>query len=615
MSKDNLAEEVTIKVEKWIERVIVALLNSLLIYLILLHFGLGNYIYLGIPLIAIVSGALPQILAPAMVLFISIQYLYQNFNTTIEGLLYGVIFIILVFLVPLIVEVKFNTVQGFITALAIFSIPLTPFLLLSGISEKKQSIINLVSSIPFIYLALKDINPNSIDITSPLIYSIISIALLFIASIIFGLRNCFSIVGIIPSIFGASLLLNTTYVPNLTVIIISIIALVINTIFISVELLYKNKVTREKVSFETENLREEIEDYLTQLGRIKLISEFEENVKDIVSQGQNNLIAAEKEIEECKDIKCISALNDKINNEISDIEKSINDVIFSTVVEYNNIVVKLKKVGILMDELQYPKDKFKLKEAGIDYIQRLILEINKNVGFALNQINTAVENLEKITGKKFNKFYIVDYRALGDIVPLFSDKQLMNELISCYNAEIQVVSVINMPGNEQKKLEISKRINDIHQDNFAIQDLNKLYETMKDLLSLIGEYTDYLINELEKIIKKGKLPSISSSLESCKTIKENLSEDSTLCDKMLFVMNLSAKLNDASDIIKNKEAIIALLEILEDNTELLTDKLYEEKCISLENIGINSKLSTYVSEWFNVKGTKTVIKGERICLP
>ena len=105
-----------------VERIGITILNTFVFYLISNALNLHSFFYFEEGVVIILSALLPYILAPAITLLYVVSYNFSGMilgqtntitPTTIET--FGIM-LILLFVIPIIVEVKFTSLQGFLTS-------------------------------------------------------------------------------------------------------------------------------------------------------------------------------------------------------------------------------------------------------------------------------------------------------------------------------------------------------------------------------------------------------------------------------------------------------------------------------------------------------------------
>ncbi|ARM76341.1 hypothetical protein [Acidianus manzaensis] len=619
MTRISIIDKLVGRYNNYIERLLITVLNSLLIFILLNKLGYNTYIDIIIPIVAIVSIVLPEIMAPIVTLLFAISELYTLYDgVTPLGILNGFIIILLALIIPIILEIKYQSLQAFISAESVLGIPLTSVLILSGISEKRSPLVNVLSALPIFYLLINFLKTNLVFSISEIEIIIISIAGILIGAYIFGINKIFSVLGVIPAILGFYIFYYDSFNFVFTRItmetmIISIAVAGSSILFYSIK---ESKAKHEKIQDQIDLIKKEIDETLLTLGRIKSYAELEEKFGSAITQDENTIIELGKQLDNCKNINCIQNIYPQFKEEKTEIENKINDLLFSLIIDYNNIVTELKKSGIKIEEMQIPKDKVKLNESYIDYIQKILLDINKNVNLALNNINTIIESIEKINGNKLNKYYITDYSVLPKAIDELQKNNVIISTSKLIEIEREIISNLNMKEFTKEKLEISRQINDLYSRQILISDIPQIEKISEKLVKLISSYITFCIDKLNSLSNISKIKSIENSLSNIRETKKILDDQSKpLYDKLSYVMSNIPSLVETEDIIENENSLIALFTILKDNEEIISNKMYEEGCIKVEDLGINSSLSKYVAEYFSSRnGIKTKIVKDEVCI-
>ncbi len=171
------------KFNDYLERAVLAMLNSLLSVEVIKSFSLPpTYEYVIVPIVLIVTLFVPFFMTSFIsVLYVSVtiyNFLLQHTLTPYQGYLEVFLVVLLGILVPVIVELKFKSLQAFISinsVIAHTAFPISAIFLLSGISERRGVLVNALSSLP---LAVWLVYPYFVD---PPVFRLILWAVLVIS--------------------------------------------------------------------------------------------------------------------------------------------------------------------------------------------------------------------------------------------------------------------------------------------------------------------------------------------------------------------------------------------------------------------------------------------------
>lgn len=616
MARKSIIGNLLDNYNSYIERIVITVLNSLLVVLLLNELNYQSFLEIVIPIIAIVSFVIPEIMAPIATLLFIVTKLYTLSSplTTID-IINGFFLVLLGIIVPIIIETRYQSLQAFISAESVIGIPMTSYFLLAGIAEKRNAKINILSATPLLYLILNSIKTYTPPTLSQIELLILGTIMILIGAYLFAIKVPINLIGLIPSIIGIYILyyntLNFTITDTITY--ISIVAVIVSGLNVTLNFLKENKAIREKRNEQISLINKEIDETLLVLGRIKSYAELEEKLGNVIAEEESNLLEVPKKLEKCKNFDCIKKEYEEFKQKKKQIEEKINTLIFNLIVDYNNAVSEIKKSGIIINEIQIPKEKIRLSETDIDQVQRILTEINKNTVFALNKINSIIEAIEKLTGIKLNRYYVTDYSLLPKAVTEIQKDNLINEIVNIVNLDREIIINLRLIGHEKEKIELSKKINYYYSKNLILADIPDVEKIANNSLNLVINYLDDSIKRLNKISENGKIASINEYVKFAKAIKEELNRDTPVKQKLEYLITYLPTITNIEDIIANEDAINALLTILRDNEELIKTKLYEEGCIKIEDLGINQKFAKYVAEYFSKDGLKLTIVQDKIC--
>ncbi|AWR97634.1 hypothetical protein DFR86_08795 [Acidianus sulfidivorans JP7] len=618
MTRINIFDSVVDKYNNYLERVIITALNSILIFLLLNKLGYQTYVDIIIPIVAIVSIVLPEVMAPIITLLFAIDKLYTLYDAiTPFDILDSFFIIVLTIIIPIVLEIKYQSLQAFISAESVLGIPLTSILILAGISERRTPSINILSSLPLFYLLINLIKTNFYFSTSEIEILAIGILGILLGSYIFGINRIFSIAGILPSIIGFYALYFNSINFRLTDLIaeIIIISIAISGVSALLSSMKENKTKKEKIQEQIGIIKKEIDETLLTIGRIKSYAELQEKFENAIIKEEENLIDLSKKLDKCEDLKCINSIYPQFKDKKREITDKINDILFNIIIDYNGIVDYLKKYGIKIDEIPIPKDKVNLTETDIDNIQRILADINKNTTFALNYINSIIDSLEKINGIKLNRYYITDYSVLPKAIEELEKNNAADSATKIIEIDREILSNLTLNEYRQEKLELAKIVNDFYSRKILVSDIPQIDKITEKILELVLKYINSSINTLSSLLNVAKVQSIENLLNLTKEIKNSLEDQKkSIYEKLSYLIASVPSLKEVDEILENEDGINALFTILKDNGQIIENKILEDGCIKVEDIGINSKLSKYVAEYLSKDGIKTEIVKDQVCI-
>ncbi len=599
------------------EKIVLAVLNSILIYIMSLNLSfIHNYSLEIIAATAVISFFLPEIVSPALTILFIIYLAYKELNLNqLSGMTEIISLIILNILVPILIEIKYGSMQGFISSEAVVSFPISFPLLLSGIAEKRNITVNILSVLPLFFMIFYHfiIPINSVYI----MYLSVGIVSLIISSILFGMKQTFSLIGVVFGFIGLSTLLYLTFLPSpipSNLIYATIIAVSVNAMFSGFYEYKIRKQRKEKIEEEISLIKKEIESSIVSLGRVRSYTDLEDSLSNVIAEDEKRILDISKKIDECKSLDCINPIYNEFVSTKKSIEDKLSQYIFNIIIEYNNVVNELKKNGILLEEMNIPTEKIVLSEDSIDKIQKYLSNINKNISLGISEINSIIDSTEKITGIKLNRFYITEYSSILNAIDYLRKNNVISYANQCLGYDRDILTKLEFHGFENKKLEIVKKLNEYYGRNVLLSDIKIIERESNQVVTLIKDYLNYLETELQKIWEVSKLKDINYKMGLIRELANELNGNDSILKKLSDVLTSIPEISSAEKIIEEKDNIYVLFTILKENEEIIKEKLSEERCIELEELGINNKLSNYVIEYLKERNINTRLDTNKICL-
>ncbi|PVU75851.1 hypothetical protein DDW13_04355 [Acidianus hospitalis] len=569
-------------------------------------------------MVAVISFFLPEIVSPALTILFTIYLAYTELNLNqLSGMIEIISIIILNILVPILIEIKYGSMQGFISSEAIIGFPISSLLLLSGIAEKRNPTANVLSSLPLFFIIFNHFDTRMYSTNAIYYYILLGIISLVIASILFSLKQLISISGIIFSFIGLSTLFYLTPLPHpipLNLIYTIIVAAIVNTIFTGFYELKIRKQRKEKIQEELSLIKKEIDSSIISLGRIRSYAELEDSLSNIIAEDEKSILEISKKADQCKSLDCINSIYNDFISAKKNIEDKLSQYIFNTVIEYNNVIKELKKNGIILEEISIPSEKIMLSEDDIDKIQKILSTINKNISVGVSEINSIIDSIEKISGIKLNRFYITEYSSIVSAIDYLKKNNVLTYVNQCVSYDRDILTKLEFYGFENRKLEIARKLNEYYGKEILLSDTKNIEKESNQLLIIMNEYLNNIKNELEKIWKISKLSNIKNKIEVIDSLINELNKDDAILKKLSDVLTAIPEISNAEKIIEEKDNIYALFTILRENEDIIREKLNEEQCIELEELGINSKLSSYVIEYLKERNINVKLDTNKICL-
>lgn len=605
---------------EYINRVIIAVVNSIMLYKVISYFIGVNYVYFIVAVSAVVSfffyKSLSIIVLSLYLIFTSAIYrkiYYFSLYALISSysniyFIEFIILIVLLFTLPLIGLLKFKSVNSVITVDAILLSVYNSFLLLFlpfGVAEKGDKVTsNIISVLPLILLEFK---------FEELIFNykfLIILLLIVITGILFGLSKVYSITGGIAlwfSLYLSNINLELTTLILIVSILLNSIPTVIN--MLNFKFLYKKEIIEKR-----NLISERVKDILNNLDKIKDILKDNADFNLIIQKYNKIFINILDNIKNASDIKTLENLEMETNLRKLELERNINDYIFDRIAEYNEIIDKIKNYGIIMEKIEPLSEPITIDDNGIIKISNVIRKISENTDLLYKNISNLENSIKTLLGNEYNLVFLdisrsVEYLELllnRDIIrnckicddSLFKFLQLINSINieASMNSQELLKSLIKVNGEKPAVFVIKSKEIVSQGLDIAIKILNKLKEEYSSIMKEIPILTEYkefkLVEQLESELKDPSTP-------LCKRIE-------TLASSLQII-------EDLANIIEHKDEIIDVINLVKDNYEIILQKVLEEGCVKLDDLGIAMKYAKFIDMALQEKGSTLRVVNDSIC--
>ncbi|BFI76187.1 hypothetical protein YN1HA_22850 [Sulfurisphaera ohwakuensis] len=587
------------------KKIIIMIINGVLSFYIALHFTNLNFAYITLGLVFAISFLIENILLPILIIS---SIVVSNLNL-LEEIINGIIsfpniekiafLLVFLFIIPLIhLAIRRNS-RSLITAgnliLQNFNPTIAAILYYSGVSFNESYVDGIFSFLPFIYLLTVNFNNHVI---------LGSIILILIGSILYSINSKFySVVGIIPITISAyyfSTLFNSPYF--FYGIILSLAINIIDRVINFTKTINENREAtanlKNRINEEIKNIQAVLYSLRSEIGK-----EGGDLIK-IIDGTFSSISAIQNKLNECKNINCLSEVNDELLSQKRILTIEINNLIFDKIRGYNDFTLKLKKIGINLSEIEYPKEEIKLEQF-IDFYRHLKQTIETNIILATNFLNTFVENTNKTIGVNLDKLNIINMNYISERLNNMDVQILNKKLDLCASKALEVIQLFT----EEESYEIKKSLADIPLQPFTI---NKVGNATK-LLEKINNFLLVELIELQNTLKT--ISSIYKSAEIDNMISLINIEIQTLqtpempyCEKISRLYSSISELKEAIELASNKDTLTQLSELV----DTLLPQILETGEINLSDIGINENYANFIIALLNKKGFKAEINGNKI---
>ncbi|EWG07817.1 MAG: hypothetical protein ASUL_02199 [Candidatus Aramenus sulfurataquae] len=595
----------------YLERGVLAILNSLLAIELVKDFGLPQmYEYALVPFAVIITVVIPFF----MTSFISVLYVSATIYNTLaqhalalyQGYLHVFLLVVLGILLPVIVELKYKSLQAFIginSIVAYTAFPASALFLFAGISEKRSVLINSISSLP---LVIWMIYPNFVE---PPIYRIsLAIALVIAGAAIMGLKKAFSPIG-------AALPTVALYyvVPSLSVsqvIDVTFLAVTINIVPMILEFQEKRSIERSEFELLRNSLNSSMEEAIISLQRLSKVDN--ERLSSLASKSLDLLTSLYNDLSKCNERKCTEEVSLKFSREKEEIERQIDDELFKVIVQFNEKAKKLRKLNLPLGEVSIGERKFTLNSSGVDYVYSVFSSISLSLDSAVKSLNETAKSLNQIFGTNFNLLLSKNIDKMLETSEALLNREVVDRMKCLIEIEKDILVKLNDNSITQLKLKLVRDLNLIDLDNVTFYEVNQLVAATREINKVI----DSEVTKISSIGTNGILPPflVEKILNARNKLQKSLESAKSLYDKFSEFLASIDEVNEVLDILSKKEALRDLFGLIESNSQQIISTLSKDSCISVSDMGIDESFSPYVIYWLQSKGLNVRKVKSSICL-
>jgi len=605
---------------EYINRVIIAVVNSIMLYKVISYFIGVNYAYFIVAISAVVSfffyKSLSIIVLSLYLIFTSAIYrkiYYFSLYTLISSysniyFIEFIILIVLLFTLPLIGLLKFKSVNSVITVDAILLSVYNSFLLLFlpfGVAEKGDKVTsNIISVLPLILLEFKfeELIFN---------YKFLTILLLIvITGILFGLSKVYSITGGIAlwfSLYLSNINLELTTLILIVSILLNSIPTVIN--MLNFKFLYKKEIIEKR-----NLISERVKDILNNLDKIKDILKDNADFNLIIQKYNKIFINILDNIKNASDIKTLENLEMETNLRKLELERNINDYIFDRIAEYNEAIDKIKNYGIIMEKIEPLSEPITIDDNGIIKISNVIRKISENTDLLYKNISNLGNSIKTLLGNEYNLVFLDISRSV-EYLELLLNRDIIGNCKICDDSLfkfLQLINSINIEAsmNSQELLKSLIKVNGEKPAVFVI----KSKEIVSQGLDIAIKILNKLKEEYSSIMKEIPILTEHKEFKLVEQLESELKDPSTpLCKRIETLASSLQIIEDLANIIEHKDEIIDVINLVKDNYEIILQKVLEEGCVKLDDLGIAMKYAKFIDMALQEKGSTLRVVNDSIC--
>lgn len=452
-----------------------------------------------------------------------------------------------------------------------------------------------MSALPFLYLILK-YGFND--------YIIIAVILLLVGAIIYSYnQGLYSITGVIPLAISSYLISSYIASPYIYYgVVLSVGINVADRVFNVIKDMKENKASFQA---KKDSLIEELKNISSVLYALK--NEIDKNDTELVNLlnvSLNSVTSIQNKVNECKDLECLKKIEDEVANQKRLLVIETNNLIFDEIRNYNEFVQRLKKIGINLGEIEYPKEEIKLPEF-VDFYKRLKDTINAKIILATNLMNNFIENVDKSVGMQIEKISIIKQdniiSKLNELDPNIIDKRLN----SCISKALDILQLFR----EEENYEIVKSLSDLQLQPITLNKLNSAKINLEKINNVLRVSFSVLYNSITILSKVYGGEDIENLINITNVgIQALQTPDMPYCEKISKIYSYISELREAIELASNKDSLMQLSELVDS----VMPTIMETGQLKLIDIGISEKYANFIIALLQKKGFKAEVEGDKI---
>ncbi|MEM0016481.1 MAG: hypothetical protein QXE59_05535, partial [Saccharolobus sp.] len=511
----------------------------------------------------------------------------------------------------LILLLKFGSISSIIASTSLLLSNYYPYMLLFapfGIAQKNDKIVvNILSIIPLLGLPISLYYIYSYNLTLLISSSILIIA----AGLLFGFKKLYSL-------SGSLLLVISLYLTKINfelIILIFLVSIVLNLIPNILQFINSNLSSKKEIIEQKNRISENIQNIVNNLNKIKDMIKKDDELTLIFKKYVNILNEMLNNLKSVNDMKTLTNIEIELNARKLELERVLNDYIFDKITEYNEIVDVIKNYGIIMEKIEPLTEPIRLDDNGAIKINNVINKINENIDILYKHTKNINYSLNELLGINMeNTIKLIDKKKIIDYVKILLSTENINNCKVCVNSLFKILQMLNSlrlgSATNQDLLKAIIKLNDEKPATFVIKTKEiaiKGIDIINTVLYKIKEEYNYVLKEIPSLDKYKEID-ILNSLE-----EETKDKTKPLCKRIEILLSSSQVIQDIVNITEHKNEIKDVINLVKDNYDVLMQKILEEGCIKISDLGISLEFGKFIDIALQEKGSTLRVVNDSIC--
>ncbi|MEM3203355.1 MAG: hypothetical protein QW232_03850, partial [Saccharolobus sp.] len=249
-----------------------------------------------------------------------------------------------------------------------------------------------------------------------------------------------------------------------------------------------------------------------------------------------------------------------------------------------------------MEKIEPLTEPIRLDDNGAIKINNVISKINENIDILYKHTKNINHSLNELLGINIeNTIKLIDKKKIIDYVEILLSTENINNCKVCVNSLFKILQMLNSlrlgSTTNQDLLKAIIKLNDEKPATFVIKAKEiaiKGIDIINTVLYKIKEEYNYVLKEIPSLDKYKEID-ILNSLE-----EETKDKTKPLCKRIEILLSSSQVIQDIVNITEHKNEIRDVINLVKDNYDVLMQKILEEGCIKISDLGISLEFGKFI---------------------
>ena len=317
------------------------------------------------------------------------------------------------------------------------------------------------------------------------------------------------------------------------------------------------------------------------------------------------------ELLECKpnDAYCITNISSRLETLRKNIEVEVNNYLFNLISENNSVANILKKYGIIINLMEPNKS-----DITFDQLPAYAKTITEGLITNLNIVSTVLKNMNTKLHETLGTDLGVDNSLLNmnlkTVASLIDERKLIEineQLDRCLNSSRALSDLVS---DTKTKVEIATQVSQVSLLPISYEKVMNSYAAISKLVNTLKSELARMEKLLEELITVMNTEQMKTRLEAVKETIKVLNSQKPMCTVLNEAFVYLPELLDAYQLVKNKDSIMSLAQLI----DIIMPTLETKKYININELGISQDFIPYVLEMIRSKGKRVKVENDKIIL-